>query len=177
MNSFIESNCNFMFNQNIKCYNFDSKKESIFKENDFCGNSPIDFLFLYKNDIFFMEVKDINYFKDYFGIEDSNKRGAFFDKQVCDIYAKYIDSYTILSLSNNQNITEYQNKLTKLSKVPKIILFVVNSIKKEELLLFIEKLEKKLKKKFKNLKIDSIFVETLNNYNNELYVVRQGSVK
>jgi hypothetical protein len=165
-----ESNCTFSFKENIKCYNFDSQEGSIFQENDFCGNKPIDFLFIYNNEIYFMEVKDIDYFKEYFEEENSNKRGSVFDKQICEIYSKYIDSYTILSLSKNRDVEEYQEVLFNVN-VPKVILFIVAELSKEDLLLFLEKLEKKFKKKFKHLKVNSIFVESLFSYNKVLYEV------
>jgi len=159
-----ESGCIFTFDKAVNYYNFDSQENSVFKENNFCSNKSIYFLVLYKKELYFIEVKSY----DYFYVSKDKM-----DEQICKIYSKYIDSYAIIALSNNETIKKYQDELTKKGNIPKIILFITDNLTKEEALVLLENIEKRFRKKFKNLKINDIFIETLTSYNDSIYKVEK----
>jgi hypothetical protein len=152
----IESGLEFEFL--IKTYNFDSQ-DSFYENNKFCGNSGVDFLMMDSENIYFLEVKDGRYFD----VENDK-----LDEKVCHVYSKFIDSVSLITLSNDDEIKPYQARLK--NQLPKLLLFIAKNLPADRKIILYERINKYMKKKLKRLnhKID-FHIEMLSLYNDKLY--------
>ncbi len=156
----IETESGLEFEFLVKSYNFDNE-DSIYENNKFCGNSAVDFLMLDSKYIYFLEVKDGRYFE----VENDK-----IDEQICHVYAKIIDSVSLIILSQDNKIKPYQNRLK--NSTPKLLLFIAKNLPPDRKVILYEKINKNLRRKLKRLNTDIDFHLELFGYNNnKLYNV------
>jgi hypothetical protein len=103
----IEKESGLEFEFLVKYYNFDSK-DSIYENNKFCGNNAVDFIMLDSKHIYFLEVKDGRYF------DVENEK---LDEQICHVYAKFIDSVSLIILSQDNEIKPYYFSLLRICRL------------------------------------------------------------
>ena len=155
-----ESNLDFNFN--VKAYNYDGKT-SIYEKNKFCGTTAVDFLAMDRKNIYFIEVKTAQYF---------NVELDRLSDKICSIYRNFLDSVSLISLSNSMETKEYKTRLK--NSIPKFILILSDKLPIDILMVYYEKIKKQLNKKLKRLNQDIEFLlETENNYNSKLYNIKR----
>jgi hypothetical protein len=159
---FQEKESGLKFEFFVKTYKFDSAN-SLYEKNKFCGNTGVDFLMLDLKNIYFLEVKDGRYF-------DVEKDKL--DDKICQVYSKFIDSVSLITLSDDNEIKPYRTRLK--NKVPKLLLFIAKNIPPDKKILLYERISKNMIKKLKRLNHNIDFhIEMLNSYNKKLYRVSE----
>lgn len=149
------------FNFKVKAYNYDDS-DSIYEKNRFCGNSAVDFLMLYKRSIFFMEVKNANYFQVEVDI---------LSDKICKIYKNFIDSIALVSMSDDKDLQPFKTRLK--NGTAKMILFISDKLPADIKMIYYEKIKKQLNKKLKRLNRDIEFMlSTQDDYNDKLYSIK-----
>lgn len=158
MLSVVESGVKFDFN--VKAYNYDDI-DSMYEKNKFCGNSAVDFLAMDRKNIYFIEVKNAEYF---------NATVQELSEKICKIYKNFIDSIALVSLSDSSKLKAYNVRLK--NTIPKIILFITDRLPADILIIYYEKIKKQISKKLKKVNGSINFmIETENSYNTKLYDV------
>jgi hypothetical protein len=172
--TFIESGIKFEFK--IEAFDYDNKNKidgkfaSFYPKISQCS-SAIDFIAKDSKNIYLVEVKD----KRKIPSDRADWNEMF--KELCK---NIIDTFGVIYLVNDDEIQKIMdsdkfeefksiiNNIDILDK--KFILFIAGDLEKDELTLINEILLKKLKKSLKLFSID-VIVETLNNYNINIYKV------
>lgn len=154
-----ESGLEFSFR--VKAYNYDAQG-SVYEKNRFCHSSAVDFLALSQKDIFFIEVKEGEFF---------NTTLEKLDDKVCKIYRNFLDSVALVSLSKESEILPYQTRLY--NKTPKFILVIAKDLPPDMMMLYYEKIRKNLRKKLKRADAQIEFMlQTPSRYNEKLYTIK-----
>jgi hypothetical protein len=157
---FQEKESGLAFEFLVKTYKFDSAN-SLYEKNKFCGNSGVDFLILDLKNLYFLEVKDGRYF------DVENEK---LDEKICHVYSKFIDSVSLIALSDDNEIKPYRVRLK--NKSPKLLLFIAKNLPPDRKIILYERINKNLRKKLKRLNRNIDFhIEMLSLYNKKLYRV------